>query len=347
MLIRKDLLKNIIIATVIFFVILGTATIAIQDNPNDELRKFIGQNYPITDANMVIDKNLSFSFEQSVQGNGYFMTHKYAKTGNAEFRDYAHGSDSLDNEAILTSYNSIKKNHLWSNADWNDYNESCIQYKETTHAVYAPTRIAIGTGYYAVNPLNYDSLIKENTWLKNRFAGTSMQNEVEFAHKLDKDLSAVVKGLTNLTYDPRFNSNTFSQMKIKEDVGEGKTHIAVLQAANDFVNRAQFTNLDTAPVIAGRKPRTAWFKPAVEIDEDYFGTFLVEKNMTLAVPNSKSKAEDGWLPCSCNEGWDDMVIHDQRYHSAKGFFDCTTCWPPAPCPSTVFPRQAMPIKSGY
>ena len=49
----------------------------------------------------------------------------------------------------------------------------CIQYKETTHAVYAPTRIAIGTGYYAANPLNYDSLIKEKTWIKNRLAGTS------------------------------------------------------------------------------------------------------------------------------------------------------------------------------
>ena len=47
---------------------------------------------------------MSFSFEQTVQGNGYYMTYKYAKMGNAEFKDYAHGSGSLDNEAILTSY---------------------------------------------------------------------------------------------------------------------------------------------------------------------------------------------------------------------------------------------------
>ena len=25
------------------------------------------------------------------------------------------------------------------------------------------------------------------------------------------------------------------------------------------------------------------------------------------------------------ESWNDMTIHDQRYHSAKGFFDCTSC----------------------
>jgi hypothetical protein len=336
---RKDLLKNIMIAVVVLFVILGTVAIATQDNPNDELRKFIGYNYPITDANRIIDKNVSFSFEQTVTGNGYYMTYKYAKMGNSEFKDYAHGSDSLDNEAILTSYNSIKKNHLWWSADWNDYNVSCIQYKETTHAVYAPTRIAIGTGYYAGNPLNYDSLIKENTWLKNRFTGTSMQNEVEYAHKLDKDLSAVVKDLTNLTYDPRFTSNVFSQMKIKEDVTEGKTHIGVLQAKSD--NSATIPNSLVSVAV------TAWKKPAIEIDEDYFGTFYVEKNMTLAVPNSKSKAEDGWLPCSCNAGWDDMVIHDTRYHSAKGFFDCTTCWPLAPCPLAVSPKTGTPIKSGY
>jgi hypothetical protein len=311
-----------IMLTVILIVILGTAAIATADWSSDEMRKFIGYNYPFADANRIIDKNLSFSLEQSVQGNGYFMTYKYAKMRNAEFKDYAHGSGSLDNEAVLASYDATRKYHLW-NADWNDYNVSCIQYKETTHAAYAPTKIAIGTGYYEVKPLNYDSLIKEKTWLKNRLAGTSMQNEVEYAHKLDKDFSAVVKDFTNFTYDPMFKSNAFSQMKIKEDVGEGKIHIEALQAASDSVN----TPFPTASSI-----NSAWkHKPSVEIDEDYFGTYHVEKNLTLAMPYSTGDLRNEWLPCTCNAGWDSMVIHDTRYHSAKGFFDCTTCWPPTPC----------------
>jgi len=343
------------LAALVLIVFLGTATaltnsyIAQPDPTQKSINDFVGGiygtkdakgnviNYPITFANQVVDKNLSFTFEQSVQGNGYYMTYKYAKMGNSEFKDYAHGSGSLDNEAVLTSYNSSHQSHLW-NADWNDNYMSCIQYKETTHAVYAPVRIAIGTGYYAANPLNYNSLIKEKTWLKNRLAGSEMQNEVEYAHKLDKDLSVLVKDTTDFTYDPLFKSNAISQMKIKEDVGEGKIHIGVLQASSD-VSQIPFSIIDSAPVTAGRRAGSGWVKPAVEIDEDYFGTYHVEKNMTLVVPYSRNKPTYDWLPCSCMTtpggiaGWNDMFPTDQKAHSAKGFFDCTTCWPSKPCSS--------------
>ena len=312
---------SIIIAVLV--VIQGLAAIATASNPNDDIKDFLGYKYTLTDANRAIDKNMSFSLEQSVQGNGYFMTNKHAKMGNAEFKDYAHGSGSLDNEAVLASYDMTMKSHLW-NKEWNDYNLSCIRYKDTTHAVYSPTRIALGIGYYAINSLNYVSQLKEKTWLKNRLAGTSMENEVEYAHKLDKDLSAVAKDFSNFTYDPIFKSNAFSQMKIKEDAGEGKIHISMLQAASNNAGTA----FSTASAI-----NSAWkHQPAVEIDEDYLGTYHVEKNMTLAVPYSKSTEPlYEWLPCTCNAGWNSMVIHDTRYHSAKGFFDCTTCWPSKPC----------------
>lgn len=324
------------LTALVLVAILGTtaiATAAIAHQPDDEAQnvaKFMGISndqavaFLLANQNQIVDRNVSFSFEQTVQGNGYYMTYKYAKAGNAEFKDYAHGSGSLDSESILTTYNKTHQYHLW-NADWNDASANCIQFKETTHAVYAPTRIAIGTGYYAVNPLNYDSLIKEKTWIKNRLAGSEMQNEVEYAHKLDKDLSALVKDWTNFTYDPLFQSNALTQMSLKEDVGEGKIHIGVLQAASDLVGTLPVTTLQTAPAGVGGKIGTAWHKPAVEIDEDYFGTYHVEKNMTLSVPYSRNKPTYDWLPCSCNEGWNDMVIHDQRYHSAKGFFDCTSC----------------------
>ena len=318
-------MKSIMLAVLVLIAVLGTtAPIATAADPvikqpdytQSAVDSFVGYSFPFSHKNEIVDKNVSFSFEQTVQGNGYFMAYKYAKMGNVEFKDYAHGSGSLDNEAVLATYQATHQWHLW-NADWNDANVSCIQYKETTHAVYAPTRIAIGTGYYAVNPLNYDSLIKEKTWVKNRLAGSSMQNEVEYAHKLDKDLSVVAKDFTNFTYDPLYKANAVTQMKIKEDVGEGKIHIGVLQANADGTG--------VIPNSLASMAVTAWKKPAVEIDEDYFGTYHVEKNMTLAVPYSRNKPTYDWLPCTCNEGWNDMTLHDQRYHSAKGFFDCTSC----------------------
>jgi hypothetical protein len=303
------------IAALVLVVVLGTALIgsALTD-PNVD--KFVGHSYSIADPNRIVDKNVSFTFEQSVQGDGYFMTYKYAKMGDVEFKDYAHGSGSLDNEAILASYDSSKKYHLWT-PDWYDMNISCIQYKETSHMVYAPTFIPIGTGFYAANPLNYDSLLKEKTWIKNRRTATSMQHEVEYAHQIDKDLKVFGKVFSNFTYDPIYESLGQTQMSIKEDVKEGKIHIGVLQGNNDKTGYIGSTSLNSWT--------TAWKNPAIEIDEDYFGTYHVEKNMSIEVPYKKNQPTYDWLPCTCQSGWDYLTLHDQRYHSAKGFFDCAAC----------------------
>jgi len=165
-------LKSIILTALALGVMIGTIVAA--SSPYDVFGD--GSIYAkLVNKNMIVDKNVSFSFDQSVQGTGYYMTYKYAKFGNDEIKDYAHGSGSLDSEAVLSAYQSNHQYHLW-NDNWDDYNVSCIQYAETTKATYAPFQFAIGTGYYAANPLKYDSLIKEKTTLKNYLAGSSMQN---------------------------------------------------------------------------------------------------------------------------------------------------------------------------
>ena len=102
--------------------------------------------------------------------------------------------------------------------------------------VYAPMRIAVGTGYYAANPVDYSSLLKEKTWVKNYRAGTSMHHEVEYAHALDKDLNVVAKENFNITYDPETIGVSKTQMNVNEDMTDGKAHIGVLQAADNFAN---------------------------------------------------------------------------------------------------------------
>ena len=78
------------------------------------------------------------------------------------------------------------------------------------------------------------------------------------------------------------------------------------------------------------------------MDENYMGSFNITKKMAVALKQTTEYGDpdadlDGfngvypWLPCACNAGWDDMTIHDQRYHSAKDFFDCTACLPPGLC----------------
>jgi hypothetical protein len=105
------------------------------------------------------------------------------------------------------------------------------------------------------------------------------------------------------------NSLTRSLLNIDESVTSGTAHIGMLQG-----------NVGTLDF-----GKSALHNSIVNVDEDYTGTFNFGIKMNLTTPVSKYWGCEDWLPCSCYTGWNDMNLHDQRYHSAKGFFDCTTC----------------------
>jgi hypothetical protein len=285
------------------------------------MAQITGTQTPATDTYPIAydETNRTFDFEQSVQGNGYFMTYLYAKAGYVALKNYAHGSGSLDSEATLTYQNKLIRNRdIYT--DNTDFSQDCIQFKEDVSMVYAPMKIAVGNGYYAANPLDYSSLLKEKTWVKNYIAGTSMHHEVEYAHALDKELEIVGKDKVNKTWDPELKSVGYTQMKIVEDVTDGKAHIGVLQANQDFLVSPN---------------KGAWKNPSIEIDEDYWGTYHIEKNMTLEVPYYVKQSSDNWLPC-CFGGYSDRYPAGfMGLKSAKGVFDCTCFKAPT---AAQFPR---------
>ncbi|VVB71878.1 Uncharacterised protein [uncultured archaeon] len=293
-----------------------------------------GESY--TYPNAYQEKNTTFNFEQSVQGNGYFMTYLYARAGNAELKNYAHGSGSINNEATLT-YQHLNKTTHNVYSDYNDFEQNCIQFKEDNVMTYAPMRIAVGNGYYAANPLDYSSLLKEKTWAKNYRAGTSMHHEVEYAHALDKELEVNIKDLFNFTYDPELIGTGYTQMKINEDVTDGKAHIGVLQANENNAGNVAYDLKNPSNWYSGKQMWSSALKdPAVEIDEDYWGTYHIEKNMTLEVPYYLKLTKDDWLPC-CFGGFADMNILDKKvFKSATGVFDCTCFKVPT---KAQFPRE--------
>jgi uncharacterized lipoprotein YehR (DUF1307 family) len=289
------------------------------------------QNYGYPYVNGYEERNTTFDFEQSVQGNGYFMTYMYAKSGNIALKNYAHGSGSLNSEATLTYQYWNKSTHN-VNADYNDWSQNCIQFKEDVAMVYAPMRIAVGTGYYAANPLDYSSLLKERTEAKNYRSGTSMLHEVEYAHALDKELNVNLKEKYNYTYDPELVGIGYTQMTVNEDVTDGKAHIGVLQANQNFPTMTPSQSLTAS---TQKMSRSAIQNPAIEIDEDYWGTYHIEKNMTLEVPYYLKITKDDWLPC-CFGGFDYMNYLDKKpLKSATGVFDCTCFKAPT---QAQFPR---------
>jgi hypothetical protein len=254
-----------------------------------------------------ITYNDTINIEQSVQGNGYSMQYMYAKADGVELKEYSHGSGSQDSEMLLSAYNTNKTTHL-NDAYWNDFDEGCIRFQQTVNQwTYAPSAFVFGTGYYA-QPANFESLLKEKTWIKNRVSGTSIHNEIEYAHAVVKDLDVIVKSKTNLTYDPVYEGVGFSDFRVDQTVTDGRIHIGALQG------------------MEGRKPGTAWHDPSLEIDEDFVGTYHVVKNITINEPYKYNRPAYDWLPC-CSSGMGAYTYYPAGW-SAKGIFDCT-CRPTA------------------
>jgi len=332
-----DLKKAILTVLVAMVLVALTGCSMAQFPPKADGEWHAADYWPATSkyVNGYEESNRTFDFEQSVQGNGYFVTYLYARAGAVAVKNYAHGSGSLNSEATLTYQNLDRSTHnVYS--DYNDFAQDCIQFKEDVAMVYAPMRIAVGTGYYAANPLDYSSLLKEKTWVKNYLAGTSMHHEVEYAHALDKELEIVAKDKFNMTWDPELESVGYTQMKIVEDVTDGKAHIGVLQANDNFASLMS-ENYPASAFDTLANTKSAWKNPSIEIDEDYWGTYHIEKNMTLEVPYHLIQKSDDWLPCPCgSSAWAAMNPMDKKiFKSAAGIFDCTCFKAPT---QAQFPR---------
>ncbi len=274
---------------------------------------------------------LTLDMKQSVSGDGYFMNYKYARmpnvlgltnnTNGVEFKDYSHGSGQIDTEALLTAESSDEKNGIIEDYGYDHWEAlSCIQFKETNNAVYRPMALGIGTGYYAANPIQYNSLIKEKTWLKNRGSDTSMHHEVEYAHALNKNLDVAVKDFISED-DP-----SISVMNISEDVTNGRAHIGLLQGDTDLITAEdEYENLYITDF--ARK------KPLIDLDEDYLGNFHIEKQMNVTLSIDEVEEDDDWLPC-CSGSF--LSLPDVYKKGSKGFgsdvsgiFDCTCFKVPA------------------
>jgi hypothetical protein len=126
-------------------------------------------------------------------------------------------------------------------------------------------------------------------------------------------------------------------MNIEEDLVDGRAHFGVLQLEGIPVDEEpeeeeseeegsdDGVSDEDAPEevqVLGLAMK-AWKKPLIEIDEDYIGSYHIEKNMTLSTIEEEEEEEDEWLPC-CYAGFGDMNSEDAKaFKSANGIFDCT------------------------
>ena len=267
-----------------------------------------------------------FTSDQSVSGIGLVNGYTYYADTNSD------GSQSLNVKTLSSgtgSYSHNSSTNVQNNVvttrsgDFASSNQK-ITSKDDLSAVYAPTNFQI-PGSFRVKSIR--SLWKDQTCAQNHAGLISMNSLFDYAKMLNKETTTTM--YSDQTNYQGFIGSTSSNIGSSMDINSNFDGVAHLGATiND---------------VKGREPLRMKGKSdnAVLVDEDYRGYFFITKNMAVNIKRTTNYGDyyanyEGdnlypWLPCLCNAGWDDMTIHDQRYHSAKDFFNCTTCWPPGPC----------------
>jgi hypothetical protein len=289
-----------------------------------------------TEENNIADKefkNLSYDSDQKVSGTGFFSSYRYAFMpdalgpsgalfNGAETKGKCHGSGTIDSDSkVYTESYYLKEDYFDAIYDeWEPYDEledsnGIIRLKDDGKMAYSPISVAVGSRYYNLHPIVFDSLLKDDAWIKNRDNLNSMNYMTDEAHGIDRTLDI------NADYES-------TSMNADVNLISGKTHFGVLELAGVPVDEVpeEDSEEETLPMGLAMK---AWQKPQIVLDEDYIGTFHLKKSMTLTATSEDNTKEEGWLPCCSSYGddggWYDMTTTDRKGFGAstKGVFDCS------------------------
>ena len=244
-----------------------------------------------------------------VTGQGFAVEYKSINTNNLSLLEYYHGSGSVDMADILNSQQKTTSGSYY----YLDYDglmkkaskgaNSVVSYTRQYDNVQSPTTFAYGTGWYAANPIEYNSLIKDKTEARSYQESASMHRQVEYAHALKGDIAVDINctGPTDKT-----DGVGILSMKIDDDVFQGTLHIGeLLLSPNEKL-----------------QPKT--YDPIIEVQNDYIGNFQVQKTMKLEIVKDRETSQKDWLPC-CMGGFFDLPSYNfnVQYASWKGIFDCS------------------------
>jgi hypothetical protein len=192
------------------------------------------------------------------------------------------------------------------NSSYNQNNNS-IALSGNEKLVASAHNIPTGGDYYAANPIAIGFGSGSRTVITN--GNLAMSHGIWGAGELSgsSEFSASSTGSRNPLESTQSAS---TNMQIDESVTDGRVKIGVL-SGDGSPGRDGF----------GADPMSrAWKSPAIEIDEEYVGTYHISKNFSLSSSHAASMAGSGWLSC-CGE---DLIISLSEVPSisADDIFNC-------------------------
>jgi hypothetical protein len=180
------------------------------------------------------------------------------------------------------------------------YNNSSISFTGQNIITSAPVDLSTGSGYYSSHPITVGAQISSRTELMNANSATFMSHEVGNAKEVSGKREYQVSSTSSQGEYESINFDT-TQMQIDETVTSGKVHMGVL-SGNDG---------------------SAWKNPAIEIEEEYVGTYHISKNFAINNSYSKKSFADGWL--NCGGARYDIYPTKTTLLSADDVFNCKRC----------------------
>ena len=314
------------LACIVLILALEIVGVALADNAADE-EQMVDNG---TMALVTIVQGSLFTADQSVEGTGFANVYKRLEVVDPSdksqvliIKNLGSGTGAYSD----SSYIYVQNNTYLTPAEDFESSDHNITLKDDITAVYSPVSFQF-PGSFKANTIK--SLWKDQTYSKNYANMVTMDSLFDYSKALTKESTTTMYSTYHKYQDyigpGTINATAWSKMAITSNF-EGSAHLGAIlgdvRGGNSGIvkSKAQDTVL---------------------MDEDYRGSFNLTKKMAVTLKKSTDYGNyetnydgyDGdypWLPCICNTGWNDMIIHDQRYHSAKGFFDCTSCLPPGPC----------------
>jgi hypothetical protein len=184
--------------------------------------------------------------------------------------------------------------------DNSSYNNSSISFRGENIITSAPVDLSAGSGYYSSHPIAVGTEIGSRTELMNANSATFMSHEVGNAKEVSGKREYLVSSTSSQGEYESIDFDT-TQMQIDETVTRGKVHMGVLSGSDG----------------------SAWKNPAVEIEEEYIGTYHISKNFAINNSYSKNSFADGWLSC-CGARYE-IYPTKTVLLSADDVFNCKRC----------------------
>lgn len=194
-------------------------------------------------------------------------------------------------------------------SDNNSSSFDSISLQGRENLVSAPRNLSPG-GYYSSHPISIGQGSGSRTQISNADSATFMSHEVGSAREMARNADYLVQSSGSRNAFGRTGSTT-TQMRIEEKVTEGKVNMGVLVGEDGKTGAGQ-SRLD---------PRqSAWRNPAIEIEEEYIGTFNISKNLTYNSNYSLGLDRDCWLNCCGDDCF--ISLSPPKLIRADDVFNC-------------------------